>query len=165
MFKMLPSAREHGTTAWLVRGDVKYFLLFKTNMFSSNNLCVVSWGGWLLTEGWGVCVRAFFTVRILVWFQQLMFSCRLPVGARFPLTQLFCPLLGPSKMVSGGHCCPNQQHLLSFLDQLQIGYWNGEVWDVLPVCTTASFASNFGVVYEGSLVTCDSNGWWMASLA
>lgn len=125
-------------------------------MFSSNNLCVMSWGGWLLTEGWGVCVRAFFTVRILVWFQQLMFSCRLPVGARFPLTQLFCPLLGPSKMVSGGHCCPNQQNLLSFLDQLQIGYWKGGVWDVLPVCTTASFASNFGVVPVWCILQCSS---------
>lgn len=59
MFKMSLSAREHGITAWLVRGDVKYFLLFQTNKFSSGNLCIVSWGGWLLTEGWGFCVCAF----------------------------------------------------------------------------------------------------------
>lgn len=73
---------------------------------------------------------------------QLQITC----GSRFALKQLFHPLLGPSKMVSGGHCYSSQQNLLSFLDQLQIGYWNGEVWDVPSLRTIASFASNFGVV-------------------
>lgn len=59
MFKMLPSARERSTTAQLVRGDVKYYLLFKTNMFSSDNVCIVSCGGWLLIERWGFCMCAF----------------------------------------------------------------------------------------------------------
>lgn len=49
---------------------------------------------------------------------QLQVTC----GSRFALQQLFHPLLGHSKMVSGGHCCPSQQNLLSFLDQLQVGY-------------------------------------------
>lgn len=31
--------------AWLLRGDVKYSLLFKTSLFSSDHLCVLSWDG------------------------------------------------------------------------------------------------------------------------